>query len=97
MELTARQRAVLALVATGLCNKEVGRELGICEQSVKNHIRNIGQRLGIGWGEPTRTLAACWYAEQQRAHIEQLQAYLDGGCLVFANRESALAALGGER
>ena len=57
----------------------------------------IGQRLGISWGEPTRTLAARWYAEQQRAHIKQLQAHLDGGCLVFANRESALAALGGER
>lgn len=35
--LTAREREVMALVVTGLPNKQVGGELGICEITVKAH------------------------------------------------------------
>src|SRR5713226_8693782 len=39
--LTDRQTAVLELVATGLGNKEIGHELGISEQAVKEHVSNL--------------------------------------------------------
>jgi FixJ family two-component response regulator len=35
--LTRREREVMALVAAGLLNKQVGGELGICEGTVKAH------------------------------------------------------------
>jgi FixJ family two-component response regulator len=35
--LTRRERQVMALVTTGLLNKQVGRDLGVCEITVKAH------------------------------------------------------------
>ncbi|CAN5175069.1 response regulator transcription factor [soil metagenome] len=43
--LTPREIEVLALVARGLNNREVARELFISENTVKNHVRNILEKL----------------------------------------------------
>jgi two-component system nitrate/nitrite response regulator NarL len=46
--LTAREREVLAWMATGRCNKEIGRRLQISVQTVKNHVHSILAKLGAG-------------------------------------------------
>lgn len=43
--LTAREREILALLAEGLGNKEIGRRLQITVQTVKNHVHNILEKL----------------------------------------------------
>jgi DNA-binding NarL/FixJ family response regulator len=43
--LTGRERQVLALAARGLKNREIGRELGIGEGAVKNHMTSILSKL----------------------------------------------------
>ena len=45
--LTRREREIVRHVALGLRNAEVGRELRISEVTVKTHINNIFQKLGI--------------------------------------------------
>lgn len=45
--LTAREHEVLGLVATGLPNRLVGRELFVTEATVKFHVRNIMGKLGV--------------------------------------------------
>jgi DNA-binding NarL/FixJ family response regulator len=55
-ELGERQQAVLELVARGLPNKLIARELGISEKTVKSHLTSIFQILGV----TDRTQAALW-------------------------------------
>ena len=45
--LTLREREVLALLAAGLGNKEVGRRLRITVQTVKNHVHRILEKLQV--------------------------------------------------
>lgn len=45
--LTGRELEVLRLVAEGLNNREVGRRLYISENTVKNHVRNILDKLNL--------------------------------------------------
>jgi FixJ family two-component response regulator len=44
--LSARERQVMALVVTGLLNKQVGGELGISEITVKAHRGRVMQKMG---------------------------------------------------
>ncbi len=44
--LTQRQRQVLVKLCEGLSNKEIGRELGLAENTVKVHISAIFKALG---------------------------------------------------
>ena len=45
--LTRREREVARLVARGLSNKEVARELGLSSGTVKLHLHRIFQKLGV--------------------------------------------------
>jgi DNA-binding NarL/FixJ family response regulator len=45
--LTDREMAVLKLVAQGLNNRDIAKELFISENTVKNHIRNILEKLHL--------------------------------------------------
>ncbi len=45
--LTDREMEVLGLVAKGLSNREIAKELFISENTVKNHIRNILEKLHL--------------------------------------------------
>jgi DNA-binding NarL/FixJ family response regulator len=56
IELTARERDVLALVVAGDANKQIARKLGISEKTVKGHLTNLFQRIGV----QDRTQAALW-------------------------------------
>nr|WP_281379645.1 response regulator transcription factor [Flexivirga oryzae] len=55
-ELTDREREVLGLVARGWSNRKVAEELFIAENTVKNHVRNILDKLHLG----SRTEAAMY-------------------------------------
>jgi DNA-binding NarL/FixJ family response regulator len=53
-DLTKRERDVLAAVAQGLPNKQIGRELGLSESTVRVHVSNILTKLQVA----NRTAAA---------------------------------------
>lgn len=57
--LTDREEEVLRLVQNGLANKQIGRQLGISERTVKAHLTKIFSTLGV----TDRTQAALWAAE----------------------------------
>jgi two-component system, NarL family, nitrate/nitrite response regulator NarL len=45
--LTGRERQIVLIVAEGLSNKEVGRQLNLSEGTVKVHLHNIYNKLGV--------------------------------------------------
>ena len=61
-DLTDREAEVLKLVREGLANKQIARQLGISERTVKAHLGNVFQRIGV----TDRTQAALW----ARDHLE---------------------------
>jgi DNA-binding NarL/FixJ family response regulator len=46
-ELTARENAIFRLVAQGAANGEIARRLFISEKTVRNHLTNIFEKLGV--------------------------------------------------
>ena len=61
--LSERDQQVLRLAGKGLANKQIGRELGTSERTVKGHLGNVFRRIGV----TDRTSAALW----AREHLEQ--------------------------
>ena len=59
--LTDRERDVLQLLGRGMSNKEIARELGVAEKTVKTHVSSIFQKLQLA----DRTQAAL-YAVRER-------------------------------
>lgn len=60
-DLSPQERRVLALIAEGRTNKEVGNDLGLSEKTVKNYLSNIFEKLHVS----RRAQAAALYAQRQ--------------------------------
>lgn len=45
--LTKREREVFELLITNLSTKEIANKLNISEKTVRNHISNVMQKLGV--------------------------------------------------
>jgi NarL family two-component system response regulator LiaR len=56
-DLTAREREVLALIAKGHSNIEIGEQLGVSPATVKNHLNNIFSKLHVTNRTEAATLA----------------------------------------
>jgi DNA-binding NarL/FixJ family response regulator len=54
--LSEREREVLAMVAEGLPNKVIARQLAISEKTVKAHLTSVYRQIGV----TDRTQAALW-------------------------------------
>jgi DNA-binding NarL/FixJ family response regulator len=61
--LSTQERRVLALVADGLTNKQVGEQLGLSENTVKNYLVNVFEKLQV----KRRAQAAAIYVQQSGA------------------------------
>ncbi len=59
--LSAQERRVLALIAEGRTNKEIGNELGLAEKTVKNYLSNVFDKLHV----TRRVQAAAIFAQRQ--------------------------------
>ena len=46
-DLTARERDILALMATGAANAVIGSRLGLTEKTVRNNVSNIFAKLRV--------------------------------------------------
>jgi two-component system, NarL family, response regulator DevR len=57
--LSPQERRVVALLAGGKTNKEIGDQLSLTEKTVKNYLANIFSKLNIS----RRTQAAALYVE----------------------------------
>jgi two-component system, NarL family, response regulator DevR len=55
-ELSLREGEIVALIAGGLSNKEIGERLALSEKTVKNHVTRIFAKLGVS----ARTHAAIY-------------------------------------
>jgi two-component system, NarL family, response regulator LiaR len=66
--LSQRETDVLYLVARGLANKQVARELGITESTVKTHVSGILAKLGL----PSRTQIALYAARTGLVALDRL-------------------------
>jgi two-component system, NarL family, response regulator len=55
--LTPRERQVLQLVAKGLTNKEIGRVLGISDNTARNHVNSIIEKLDVSDRTEAATIA----------------------------------------
>jgi len=62
--LSTREREIVALVAQGYKNKEMAEKMFISEQTVKNHLHNIFDKLGV-----SDRLELALYAIHKGLHI----------------------------
>ncbi len=70
-DLTPRELEVLRLIARGMSNKEIARELVTSERTIKGHVSNLLSKLGLA----DRTQAALYAV---RAGIAPLNVAADG-------------------
>lgn len=62
--LTAREREVAELVATGLTNSEIARKLVLSERTIDSHVEHIRGKLGVR----TRAQIATWVMREHAGH-----------------------------
>ena len=71
--LTDRELEVLRLVARGMANRDIAAELFISENTVKNHVRNILEKLQLH----SRMEAAMYAVRQKIIDLRLTAASLD--------------------
>jgi DNA-binding NarL/FixJ family response regulator len=64
--LSQREREIVGLVAQGYKNKEMAEKMFISEQTVKNHLHNIFDKLGV-----SDRLELALYAIHKNLHVPQ--------------------------
>ena len=64
--LSTREREIVGLVAQGYKNKEMAEKMFISEQTVKNHLHNIFDKLGV-----SDRLELALYAIHKGLHLQQ--------------------------
>jgi DNA-binding NarL/FixJ family response regulator len=57
VKLTRRERDVLQLIAKGLSNKLIARELGLSVHTTKHHVSRLFDRIDVA----SRLEAAVWF------------------------------------
>jgi DNA-binding NarL/FixJ family response regulator len=62
-QLTPRQMEILQLLAEGLPNKSISRQLGVSEDTVKTHLKSLFQEFAV------HTRTACVSAARQRGWL----------------------------
>ena len=62
--LSQREREIVSLVAQGFKNKEMAEKMFISEQTVKNHLHNIFDKLGV-----SDRLELALYAIHKKLHV----------------------------
>jgi DNA-binding NarL/FixJ family response regulator len=65
--LTNQERRILALIAEGLTNRQIGREMHLAEKTVKNYVSNLLAKLGM----ERRTQAAVFAARFDSVRRDQ--------------------------
>lgn len=61
--LSLRERQILALIADGLTNRQIGERLALAEKTVKNYVSSLLSKLGL----EHRTQAAILHVEHRNA------------------------------
>lgn len=56
-ELTAQERKILQAIVGGKSNKEIAFELNVSENTVKTHVKNVFEKLGVSDRTSAATLA----------------------------------------
>jgi non-specific serine/threonine protein kinase len=64
VELTGRERQVVALVAEGLTNREIAERLSISERTADSHVQHMMGKLGFR----SRAQLAAWHARGAPSH-----------------------------
>jgi DNA-binding NarL/FixJ family response regulator len=70
--LTEQERKILALIAEGLTNRQIGERLYLAEKTVKNYVSNLLAKMGMS----RRTEAAAYAARlaERREHRDNFRA-----------------------
>lgn len=69
LDLSPREREVLSLVALGLGNEEIGKQLFISPKTVKNYVTRIRRKLGL----ENRTQVALYALRKGLVDLETTQ------------------------
>jgi two-component system, NarL family, nitrate/nitrite response regulator NarL len=65
-QLSQREREIIVLIAQGYKNKEIAEKMFITEQTVKNHLHNVFDKLGV-----SDRLELALYAIHNSLHLKQ--------------------------
>jgi DNA-binding CsgD family transcriptional regulator len=60
-DLTRRQEEIAGMIARGMTNKQIARDLFIAQRTAESHVENILTRLGF----TRRAQIAAWYASRR--------------------------------
>jgi len=68
LELTSREIEILRLIGDGLKNQEIAKRLYLSVHTVKNHVHNILERLGVKsrWSAVTHAAEKGWLQPKRR-------------------------------